>query len=33
LFWDIYTDMRHLVTIGSRQDMTRCGGPVEDVAH
>jgi len=24
--------MRHVLTIGSRQDMIRLGGPVEDVA-
>jgi len=32
-FWDNQIDMRHVVTIGSRQHMTRPGGPVEDVAH
>jgi hypothetical protein len=31
--WDIQIDMRHVVTIGSRLDMTRLGGPVEGVAH
>jgi hypothetical protein len=32
-FWDIQLNMRHVVTIRSRQNMTRLGGPVEDVAH
>jgi hypothetical protein len=32
-FWDNQTGMRHVVTIGSPQHMTRLGGPVEDVAH